>query len=158
MKEYIGTKQVKAKPLTRLDYNTMRGWQLPANEEGSDDGYLVEYQDGYVSWSPKKQFEEAYRLTEGLTFGLAVEVLKSGGKVARAGWNGKGMWLSLGSGNPANPAASFWNRHTRAFAEQNGGTAPVLPYVIMKTATGEILMGWLASQTDILAEDWQVVP
>ena len=43
------------------------------------------------------------------------------------------------------------------YARKNGGSAVVLPCITMKTATGEILMGWLASQTDMLAEDWSVV-
>ena len=70
MKQYIGTKVVNAQPMTRLAYNEFRGWQLPADENGADEGYLVEYVDGgkanteqyagYVSWSPKDVFERAY--------------------------------------------------------------------------------------------------
>lgn len=70
MQLYTGTKQVKARPMNRADYNTLRGWQLPADEAGTDEGYLVEYVDGgkanvegyagYVSWSPKTVFEMAY--------------------------------------------------------------------------------------------------
>lgn len=167
MQQYIGVKQINAQAMTREEYNELRGWTVPADENPDDAGYLVEYVDGgqanhpdfagYISWSPKDVFERAYRPTHGMTFGLAIEAMKNGAKVARAGWNGKDMWLALGAGNPANPAENFWNQHTRAFAEQNGGYASVLPYIIMKTATGEILMGWLASQTDMLAEDWSVV-
>ena len=71
LKEFIGTKIICAKPMSRLDYNIFRGWELPTNENGSDEGYLVEYIDGgepntkeyqgYVSWSPKVQFENAYK-------------------------------------------------------------------------------------------------
>lgn len=69
---FIGTKVVNARPLNRRDYNTLRGWELPADENGDDAGYLVEYTDrveapphvpgfhGYVSWSPKDVFERAY--------------------------------------------------------------------------------------------------
>ncbi|GBQ07849.1 hypothetical protein [Saccharibacter floricola] len=74
MKTYIVLKLIKAKPMTRGDYNTLRGWQLPKDEDGSDEGYLVEYTDspsanvkgylGYVSWSPKYVFDEAYRPIE----------------------------------------------------------------------------------------------
>lgn len=69
MNVFIGTKMIQATPMTRQEYNDFRGWQLPADKEGSDPGYLVIYPDsnpntqyfqGYVSWSPKKQFEEAY--------------------------------------------------------------------------------------------------
>ena len=175
MKSYIGTKQVRGMPMNRADYNTLRGWTVPADENPSDEGYLVEYLDGgapnhkdfvgYISWSPKKQFEDAYRPTSGLTFGLAIEALKLGKRVARAGWNGKGMWLSLSCGPGGDAAAgrreiafeNFWSSNNSEYARQNGGSAVVLPCITMKTATGEILMGWLASQTDMLAEDWAIV-
>lgn len=71
MIEYIGTKQVRAKPMTRGEYNTFRGWEVPADENPSDEGYLVEYVDGgkanttqyagYVSWSPADVFQRAYK-------------------------------------------------------------------------------------------------
>lgn len=91
-------------------------------------------------------------------FGFALFALKQGKRVARAGWNGKGMWLALScNGTREVPAANFWAPPNRAYAEANGGKATVLPSITMKTATGEILMGWLASQTDMLADDWQIV-
>lgn len=341
MARHIGTKLLDARPMTRQEYVNYRGWPLPADENGDDAGYLVEYLDGgqanhpahagYISWSPADVFDKAYRPVTGMSFGHAIEAMKAGQRVARAGWNGnlpsafvpqtrepvvlgslcyilldtgdvaicdaedldlvrlprtagdgfkewyidgggypavslyqggdqnnvrlhqliagpfsdhangdrldnrrrnlraasasennanrrsvqgsssefKGvtwdksrnrwmaainsrtlgrfedetdaaraydkaakevygrfarlnfpeprMWIALGGGNPATPAASFWNLHTAAFAVANGGTAPVLPYILMKTAGDEILMGWLASQTDMLADDWQVV-
>lgn len=175
MKTYIGTKVINAKPMTREAYNILRGWQLPENEVGKDEGYLVEYTDGgkpnlsgytgYVSWSPKEQFDKAYRETSGLSFGMAVEALKKGARIARSGWNGKGMWLSL-SCNPGGDSAAgrreiafenFWSNNNSEFARQNGGSAVVLPCITMKTADNAILMGWLASQTDILADDWAIV-
>lgn len=73
MKNYIGTKIINAKPMDRAAYNTFRGWTLPADEDGADAGYLVEYTDGgkpntsayegYVSWSPADVFERSYRPT-----------------------------------------------------------------------------------------------
>ncbi|MGI5947745.1 MAG: Gp49 family protein [Lachnospiraceae bacterium] len=60
MKKYIGTKLVKAKPMTRGEYNNFRGWQIPENENPEDKGYLVEYSDSYLTWSPKEVFEKAY--------------------------------------------------------------------------------------------------
>ena len=93
MKTYIGTKLINAKPMTRQAYNDLRGWTVPADEDPADEGYLVEYLDGgkpntelyagYVSWSPKEQFENAYRQSSGMPFGLAVEAMKMGKKVAR---------------------------------------------------------------------------
>ena len=170
MKHYIGVKEIHATPMSRAAYNLFRGWQLPADENGEDEGYLVEYLDGgqantatykgYVSWSPKDVFERAYKPIEGMTFGLALEALKRGHKVARAGWNGKGMWLALSGVNGPNPvsAAGFWAKPNQEYAATlPHGIAKVLPCITMKTATGEILMGWLASQTDMLAEDWEIV-
>ena len=61
MKTYIGTKKLEAKQMNRGEYNKYRGWTIPENENPDDEGYLVKYSDGYESWSPKKQFEEAYR-------------------------------------------------------------------------------------------------
>lgn len=60
MRKFIGVKQIEAKPMTRGEYNAYRGWTIPADENPKDEGYLVKYNDGYISWSPKKQFEEAY--------------------------------------------------------------------------------------------------
>lgn len=92
----------------------------------------------------------------GMDFGAAIQALKRGERVARDGWNG--MWLSLScDGRREIPAENFWSPHNAEFARQNGGKATVLPSITMKTATGEILMGWLASQTDMLAEDWTIV-
>jgi hypothetical protein len=53
--------------------------------------------------------------------------------------------------------ANFWSPWHRAFAEQNGGTAEVLPCITMKTAENRILMAWLASQTDVLSDDWGIL-
>jgi hypothetical protein len=74
MQTFIGTKIIKAIPMTRAMYNGYRNWPLPNDENGLDDGYLVEYTDGgppnsplhegYISWSPKEQFDKAYRAIE----------------------------------------------------------------------------------------------
>ncbi len=172
MQQYIGVKLINAKPMTRQAYNDFRGWTLPADENGDDEGFLVEYLDGgkgntdlyagYVSWSPADVFERAYRVTSGMTFGLALEALKLGKKVARAGWNGKGMWLSLSGPLEGRVigADQFWSENNREWARQFGG-ALVLPAITMKTINSSgreaILMGWLASQTDMLSDDWEIV-
>jgi hypothetical protein len=71
-----------------------------------------------------------------MNFGQAIEALKGGQRVARAGWNGKGMWLAL----------QVPDAHSKM----------TLPYIYMRTAQGD-LVPWLASQTDVLSEDWSVV-
>lgn len=93
-----------------------------------------------------------------LNIGETVQALKAGERVARAGWNGKGMWLAYSPGRAALGGANFWAPPNRDYAHSlPGGVATVLPCITMKTATGEILMGGLASQTDLLADDWEVV-
>lgn len=158
MQLHIGTKMVTAQPMTRQAYNDYRGWTLPADENGADDGYLVEYMDGgksndsrhagYISWSPKAQFDAAYRPTTGMTFGLAIEALKAGKLVARAGWNGKGMWLGLVLGYDYNPDDGKATTYALGCLK--------LPWIGMKTADNKFVP-WLASQTDMLADDWVLV-
>lgn len=165
-KLYIGTKMIHAIAMTRLDYNNLRGWTLPANEDGNDKGYLVEYLDGgaanvpgfsgYVSWSPDAVFDTAYKSTEGLTFGLAVEALKMGSRVTRAGWNGRGMWLVLVPGRE-NVNFTDGSPYMRAGLT----SAEILPHIDMYTTNSSgrkaMLPGWVASQSDILATDWIVL-
>ena len=70
LKQYTGTKTVMATPMTRGEYNALRGWEVPEDEDPTDLGYLVQYEndskanvegfDGYISWSPQKPFDLAY--------------------------------------------------------------------------------------------------
>lgn len=89
-------------------------------------------------------------------FDEVIVALKNGKRAARSGWNGKGMWISLSPGAEQLGADKFWNLHNSQFAKDIGGHADVLPVITMKTADDKILMGWLASQTDMLAEDWSI--
>lgn len=99
MQTYIGTKILNAKPMTRGDYNKLRGWTLPADENGEDEGYLTDNGTGHLQWQPKAVFEDAFDPCDAMDFGMAVAALKLGKRVARAGWNGKGMWLALVDGD-----------------------------------------------------------
>lgn len=91
-----------------------------------------------------------------MTFGEAIEALKQGKRVARIGWNGRGMYLWL---LPAAAVKAEWCKepHLKALAEANGGTIEALGSVRMLTADKKVLTGWLASQTDMLSEDWVLV-
>lgn len=69
MKQFNAVKEVNAKPMTRQEYNDLRGWRLPADEDGSDEGYLtedinapanMEGWDGYISWTPKAMFDDQF--------------------------------------------------------------------------------------------------
>ncbi len=94
-----------------------------------------------------------------MDFGDALRALKSGQRIAREGWNGKGMWLSLSGGLTGQYVAAehFWSLHNAKAAEQQGGFAHVLPAITMKNAKDQIVLGWLASQEDMLSEDWVVL-
>ena len=93
-----------------------------------------------------------------MTFGEALEYARVGRRVARYGWNGKNMWVTFSPGMDKLPAENFWAEANHNFALARGGTADVLPCMTMKTADDKILMGWLASQTDMLADDWVLLP
>jgi uncharacterized protein DUF2829 len=69
-------------------------------------------------------------------FGWAIKQMDNGSRVSRAGWNGKGMWIAI--------------------QRPDENSKMTLPYIYMKTVEGN-LVPWLASQTDILARDWDVV-
>lgn len=93
-----------------------------------------------------------------MNFGQAIEALKLGKKVARAGWNGKGMWVAYTPASTfapqyAKPGHAAAHRAIEAPAEEIRLTA----HLDMRAADGSMVIGWLASQTDMLAEDWQIV-
>lgn len=72
MKTYLGVKTIEAEPMNLGEYNTHRGWKIPEGENPDSEGYLVRYPDGYISWSPKEQFEEAYLLAAANTDGVSI--------------------------------------------------------------------------------------
>ena len=143
MQKYIGTKIIEAEPC--------KAWKDTKLHKAGEDGYKVRYPDGYESWSPKDVFEEAYRPIDGMSFGLAIEAAKKGAKITRRGWNGKGMFLYyVPEGRyPARTDAA------KSIAAEDG-KVDYGAYIAMKTAQGNVVP-WLASQTDILADDWEVV-
>lgn len=146
MTRYIGTKIINAKPMNRLAYNQFRGWELPADEDGSDDGYLVEYTDGgkanvagytgYVSWSPKDVFERAYRPLLGIPLGLALEALQLGHRVARLGWPST-TWLVYMK--PVSPTPEMQIRSG------------------LYVTDGITFSAWAPSHADLLADDYVVL-
>lgn len=93
-----------------------------------------------------------------MTFGQALEAVKQGKKIARSGWNGKNMWVAMKKGKVLDLAKhDIWTQHVKDVAVANGGTVEILSYLTMKTVDNKIVMGWLASQTDMLADDWEIV-
>lgn len=152
MQQYIGTKLVLGQPMTRQEYCNYQGWKLPDNEagRGDDPGCLVEYLDGgepnhpghkgYISWSPAEQFKGAYRESTGMPFGLAIEAMRKGLKVARAGWNGRGMFLQL-----------------QVPGELSKMTFPYPFFTIPDCEEGTRRIPYAPTIVDIMSDDWSIV-
>jgi hypothetical protein len=83
-----------------------------------------------------------------MNFGAATTLMKSGWSVGRQGWNGKGMFLYYVPGG-------VYPAQTDVAKRRIGDTVEYLPYIAMKTVQGPVVP-WLASQTDVLANDWEV--
>jgi len=107
-----------------------------------------------------------------MNFGQAVEAAKNGKLIQRSGWNGKGMFVFMRPGDSIQtgviPNIKSLPQAVKDWIESNindkhnpgeSGLTPVVftPYLCMKAADNTIVNGWLASQTDILAEDWEEV-
>lgn len=165
MKQFIGTKLVFAIPMTRADYNIYRKWDLPPNENGADEGYLVEYQPkdgeptnveghaGYVSWSPKAVFEGSYlECKEGLPFEYVLDQVKNhGARATRKGWNGKNMFIFFV------PGSQFTvNRPPLNSIIGEGKEVSYCGHIDMKLADGRITV-WNPSQIDMTTNDWTFV-
>jgi len=143
VEKYIGTKIIEAEPMTSEEYNEAI---RPLFYSGNDKrGYKVKYEDGYISWSPKDVFEKAYRATTGMTFGLAIEAMRQGKKVARKGWNGKGIFVELQVPDEYSKMTQPYIYIDTLGLHTNNPKAP----------KGRV--PWLASQTDMLSDDWEVV-
>ena len=96
-----------------------------------------------------------------MNFGHALEALREGKKVCREGWNGKNMWIDLmpelklpafSSQEPGAKVNDRTAKHIGPDTPLNSG-----PYIAMWTAQQTWQPGWLASQPDMLADDWMVV-
>lgn len=157
MRQYIGTKIVYACPAHRYMFESGETMVVPHGEDtptkvkeavAGGDGYKVVYPDGYESWSPKDVFEAAYRETSGMSFGLAIEAAKMGKKIARAGWNGKNQYVELAS------CISYKNA---AGEVVNVDHCDIGNKALAFVGTSGVQMGWLASQADMLADDWRIV-
>lgn len=143
MPKYIGVKIIWAIPMTREAFEAKHGRNVGGDKHG--EGYEVAYEGGYQAWSPRDVFDAAYRPIDALTFGLAIEALKLGKKVARAGWNGKGIFIELQVPDQYSKMSSPYIFIDTTGLQTDNPDAP------------RSRVPWLASQTDMLAEDWRVV-
>lgn len=138
-RHYVGLKQIIAWPQTKND--------LP----GAEPGYAVVYPDGYRSWSPKETFEAAYQPMRRMDYSAALFLIKAGKRLARKGWNGKGMFVFLV------PGSTFKvNREPLLSILGEGTEVDYHGHIDMRTADGTIVP-WVASQSDQLSNDWYLV-
>lgn len=91
-----------------------------------------------------------------MDIGDAVRAAAAGEKVSRSSWNGKGMWITMSPGHKDLPPERIWSDRIREHAEAKGSNMTFRPYLMLLTADGE-MVPWVASQTDLLAEDWYTV-
>ena len=138
----------------------MLGRELkPATVE--EDGYLVEYKEGYKSWSTKSAFEEAYREVGSVNFGGAIELLKEGLAVRRKGWNGKGLFVvkQVPSHITCDIIPNMQSLPQSATNILMGRENPHIDYTnqtLLITPDGRA-DSWVPSSSDVFAEDWEVV-
>lgn len=113
------------------------------------------FDDSALSNVERGDKDDDYQLPDGATFdfGVAVEALKQGARVARVGWNGKGMFLYY---VPENKYPASRNEHGTMVGVFEDDMVPYGAYIAMKTAQNNVVP-WLASQTDVLADDWVIV-
>lgn len=170
-KTYLGVKRVNASPLTLGNYNTLRGWPLPDGEDANKEGYLVEYIDStdapnhpdyahYISWSPRDTFEAAYKELNAVPIGHAIEAAKAGKRIARAGWNGQGMFVfqQVPSTVPFSAIANMTSlpEPVRAeFIRRNQSLRYQNQFALVKQDNS--IHGWTPSPADVLADDWMIL-
>lgn len=127
--------------------------RVDAETGAETDGHAIKYADGHISWCPEDVFDRDYNAVTGghMTFGEALEAVKSGKRCRRVGWNGKGMFIFLVPGSRFKV-----NREPLLSILGEGTEVDYHGHVDMRTATGQIVP-WLCSQTDMLADDWEEV-
>ena len=137
---------------------------LEGNHHASVGDYIIRGVNGELYPCKPDIFEKTYDIEEkseaimeaaGTTHGFdwAIQRLKDGKKVQRKGWNGKGMFITLQAGSTVDgelmrndPAKEFYT----------GKKCNICAHIDMKAADDTYVVGWLASQTDMLADDWQL--
>ncbi len=156
MEKYIGTKIIHACSITREDAEKHLGRSVGGTKTG--DGYLVEYEDGYQAWSPLDAFDAAYRRTDGMPYGLAIEAMKKGHFVAFCGWKEADQFIYFVEGTTV-PIENLRGNCAKAIAA-SANTAPVQDicgHIDMKAADGSIIVGWSPSQREMLTDGWYIV-
>jgi hypothetical protein len=111
-------------------------------------GFRVLNESGDLTWMPTAEFEQNFRRVKKMSFGLAIEAVKRGAKIARAGWNGKNQYVELMY------CVSYKNSADEVV---NANHCNIGNKALAFVGTSGVQIGWLASQADMLADDWMIV-
>jgi hypothetical protein len=151
MKIYMGINSVKAEPMKMSEYTVRQGIEIPEWQQDDAEGYLIRHSTGDESWVTREMFLCTYRPVDMMCFSGALFCLKRGMKVAREGWNGKGMFIFKV------PGSRFAvNRPPLLGIYPEGTEIDYQDHIDMKTADGTIVP-WLCSQSDMMADDWMII-
>jgi hypothetical protein len=134
MQKYVGVKMVQAEPETK---------------DGKE-GFKVVYEEGYESWCPQDVFLKHNWATDDVPFAFALEAAKRGRKITRKGWNGKGQYVFLIPGGVI-------KREEIPALKDEPGEISFLGCFCIKTTDGRVQLGWLATQSDMQASDWEIL-
>lgn len=137
--------------MTRGEYCHDRGWDVPRDENPDDAGHII-YRTDDITWVPDRVFQMNYRSVDAdFDFSAALILLKEGRKVARHGWNGKNMYVYY-----VNGSAFTVNRPPLINMLPEGTLVHYRPHFDMFYADGTYGV-WVASHSDIAANDWHLV-
>lgn len=135
MGKYIGVKIIKATRMIALDAKVILGDKRGVcGKDDTASGYLVEYTDGYQSWSPKDVFEAAYRACDAMPFGHALEAMKQGKKVKLPHW-ADDVFISV------------------QIPDEN--SKMTAPYLYVTSRFG--MVPWKETMIELFSDDWQIV-
>ena len=135
MKKYIGTKIIEAEPAIRKGGKVYgEGEAIPRSMETVEEGYRVRYPDGYVSWSPKAVFEQAYRPADGMNFGLALEAMKQGKGAHLPHWK---------------PDVVIRVQYPDEYSKMTA------PYLYVESRYGRV--PWKETMIELFSDQWQIV-
>ena len=158
---YIGTKVVgKVKACTLGEAEEELGRTLGSHHDVNAEGYIVQYEDGYQSWSPKDVFDKAYHPLEGSDFGVAIDALRAGLRVTRQGWNGKDRFvykqIPASIGSEIIPKMTSTPDSVKKEFETRGQSMSFTNQCAIVHPDGSI-DSWVPSISDIFALDWIIL-
>lgn len=157
MEHFIGVKIVTAEPAVKVSGENFKniivaeGEPMPLDVTLAVNGYRVTHEGGCTVWMSEEVFEKEFRPTDGMSFGFAIEAAKMGKKITRRGWNGKGQYVELGTCFQYTSHSGDVPKSTCVQHTDIGSAALVF------VGTRGRQVGWLASQSDMLADDWRIV-